>query len=62
MMTANVLVAIIYGFICMAIALIAVYFQTGVLQIALTVFGAVGGPLLALFTLGMLCKVGNQKV
>lgn len=35
---------------------------TGVLQASLTIFGAVGGPLLALFTMGMLCKSANQKV
>ena len=59
---ASIIVAVVYGLICMSIALIAVYFRSGVLQISLTVFSVVGGPLLALFSLGMLCRIANQKV
>ncbi|KAL7016971.1 hypothetical protein ACKWTF_010212 [Chironomus riparius] len=46
------IIAGIYGFICIGTAFLAEKFG-GILQISLTIFGAVGGPLLALFTLGM---------
>ncbi|XP_071550555.1 putative sodium-dependent multivitamin transporter [Panulirus ornatus] len=53
--------ACLYGGICMAVAFLTQLLGSGVLQASLTVFGAVGGPLLALFTMGMLCKCANQK-
>lgn len=34
----------------------------GVLQASLTVFNVVGGPMLGLYTLGMLCSRVNTKV
>ncbi|XP_069944325.1 putative sodium-dependent multivitamin transporter [Cherax quadricarinatus] len=52
---------ILYGIICMAVAFLTQLVGTGVLQASLTIFGAVGGPLLSLFTMGMLCKCVNQK-
>ncbi|KAK3880727.1 hypothetical protein Pcinc_014799 [Petrolisthes cinctipes] len=51
----------VYGCICIGVAFMTQLLGTGVLQASLTIFGAVGGPLLALFTLGMLCRCANQK-
>ncbi|XP_042240400.1 putative sodium-dependent multivitamin transporter isoform X2 [Homarus americanus] len=53
--------ACVYGSICVAVAFLTQLLGTGVLQASLTIFGAVGGPLLSLFTMGMLCKFVNQK-
>lgn len=55
------LIAFIYGLVCIAIAFLA-QFLGGVLQASLTIFGVVGGPLLALFSLGMFTTSANQKV
>lgn len=54
--------ACVYGGLCVAVAFMTQLLGTGILQASLTIFGAVGGPLLGLFTLGMLCKCANQKV
>lgn len=48
-----------YGFVCIGVAF-AMQNLGGVLQASLVVFGVVGGPLLAVFTLGMFTKVANQ--
>jgi sodium-coupled monocarboxylate transporter 8/12 len=53
------IIAGIYGFVCIGTAFLAEKFG-GILQISLTIFGAVGGPLLALFTLGMSFLVPNE--
>ena len=37
-------------------------FSGGVLQASLTIFGVVGGPLLALFTIGMFSTVVERRV
>lgn len=53
--------ALVYGVVCVAMAFMAKNLG-GILQASLTIFGAVGGPLLAVFTLGMFTTVGNQTV
>lgn len=52
--------AFIYGMICLAVAFLA-QFMGGVLQASLTIFGVIGGPLFALFSLGMFTKRANQR-
>ncbi|KAG5674078.1 hypothetical protein PVAND_004065 [Polypedilum vanderplanki] len=53
------IIAAAYGIICILMAFIAKNFG-GILQISLTIFGAVGGPLLGLFTLGMATINANE--
>lgn len=48
-----------YGVLCVAVAF-AMQNLGGVLQASLTIFGVVGGPLLAVFTLGMFTTTANQ--
>lgn len=55
------LVALSYGGLSLALAFVAEYLG-GVLQASLTIFGVVGGPLLALFTVGMFSTAVEQKV
>lgn len=55
------ILACVYGLICIMMSFLIPLVGTGILQASLTIFGAVGGPLLALFTLGMLCRCANQK-
>jgi len=54
------ILALLYGIICIGLAFLADVLGTGVLQASLTIFGVVGGPLLGLFTLGVLCKWVEQ--
>jgi sodium-coupled monocarboxylate transporter 8/12 len=54
------IIAAIYGLICIGVAYIAQSF-VGILQISLTIFGTVGGPILALFTLGMATITANER-
>ncbi|CAH2071410.1 unnamed protein product, partial [Iphiclides podalirius] len=51
--------ACVYGLLFLALAFLAQYLG-GVLQAALTIFGAVGGPLLGVFTLGMFTTFANE--
>ncbi|KAG5683323.1 hypothetical protein PVAND_012609 [Polypedilum vanderplanki] len=48
-----------YGLVCIGVAFL-VQNLGGVLQASLIIFGVVGGPLLAIFTLGMCTKIANQ--
>ncbi|XP_037301405.1 putative sodium-dependent multivitamin transporter [Manduca sexta] len=54
------LAACAYGLIFLALAFMAEYLG-GVLQAALTIFGAVGGPLFGVFTLGMFTTFANER-
>lgn len=49
-----------YGLLCVALAF-GVGSMGGVLQASLTIFGVIGGPLLAIFSLGMFTVRANQK-
>ena len=53
--------AFLYGVVCIAVAFLAQK-MGGVLQASLTIFGVVGGPLFALFTMGMFTTRANQRV
>ncbi|XP_045535023.1 putative sodium-dependent multivitamin transporter [Papilio machaon] len=48
-----------YGLLFLTLAFLAQYLG-GVLQSAMTIFGAVGGPLLGVFTLGMFTTFANE--
>ncbi|XP_050087971.1 putative sodium-dependent multivitamin transporter [Anopheles aquasalis] len=52
--------AFAYGLICIAVAFLAQN-MGGVLQASLTIFGVVGGPLFALFSMGMFTTRANQR-
>ncbi|XP_047431502.1 sodium-coupled monocarboxylate transporter 1 [Mugil cephalus] len=50
----------LYGVLCIGMAGLA-SLMGGVLQAAISIFGVIGGPLLGLFTLGILCPSANSK-
>ncbi|XP_068611605.1 sodium-coupled monocarboxylate transporter 1-like [Brachionichthys hirsutus] len=52
--------SIAYGVICIGMAGLA-SLMGGILQAASSIFGIIGGPLLGLFTLGLLCPFANSK-
>ncbi|XP_038220122.1 putative sodium-dependent multivitamin transporter isoform X3 [Zerene cesonia] len=53
------LAAFAYGMVFLALAFLAQYLG-GILQAALTIFGAVGGPLFGVFTLGMFTTYATE--
>ncbi|XP_014206986.1 putative sodium-dependent multivitamin transporter [Copidosoma floridanum] len=53
------ILVLVFGILCIALAF-AAQLLGGVLQASLTIFGVVGGPLLGIFTLGMLTESTNQ--
>ncbi|XP_019108807.2 sodium-coupled monocarboxylate transporter 1 [Larimichthys crocea] len=52
--------SLIYGVLCIGMAGLA-SLMGGILQAAVSIFGVIGGPLLGLFTLGILCPFANSK-
>ncbi|XP_035536898.1 sodium-coupled monocarboxylate transporter 1-like [Morone saxatilis] len=52
--------SLIYGVLCIGMAGLA-SLMGGILQAAISIFGVIGGPLLGLFTLGILCPFANSK-
>lgn len=50
-----------YGAVCLLLAFAAKYFDS-MLQTSLIIFGVIGGPVLAVFTLGILLPHVKQKV
>jgi len=55
-------VAVIFGAVTILLGLVAKYMGNLVLQIALSIFGFVGGPLTGLLSLGLFCPFVNSKV
>lgn len=52
---------IVYGAISIALGFCAPY-AGPLLQVSMTILGVIGGPILAVFTLGILVPYANQKV
>ena len=55
------LLAFAYGVGCVLLTFLVEYLGAGILQASLTIFGVVGGPLLGLFSLGMMTRRANEK-
>ncbi|XP_015252905.1 PREDICTED: sodium-coupled monocarboxylate transporter 1 isoform X2 [Cyprinodon variegatus] len=52
--------SLFYGVLCIGMAGLA-SLMGGILQATISIFGIIGGPLLGLFTLGILCPFANSK-
>jgi len=52
---------VVYGIVSIALAFCA-HFVGPLLQASMTILGIIGGPMLAVFTLGILIPYANQKV
>jgi len=55
------MLVLFYGGICLLLAFLAQYVDS-ILQTSLVIFGVIGGPVLAVFTLGILLPHVKQKV
>ncbi|CUT99293.1 sodium coupled monocarboxylate transporter 1 [Echinococcus multilocularis] len=53
-------IAVIFGLLIIGLAFFLQVVPAGVLHIAFSIFGAIGGPILAVFTLGMICPFVNK--
>lgn len=54
-------IVIVYGAICILLSFLAQYLGS-LLQTSLTIFGVIGGPVMAVFTLGICLPYVDQKV
>ena len=54
------IIALIFGLVCLLLTIAAEQMK-GILEASLTIFGVVGGPLLGLFTLGMISSKCSSK-
>ena len=54
------IIALVFGLICLLLTVAAEQMK-GILEASLTIFGVVGGPLLGLFTLGMISRKCSSK-
>ncbi|RVE56323.1 hypothetical protein OJAV_G00219990 [Oryzias javanicus] len=52
--------SLLFGVLCIGMAGLA-SLMGGILQATISIFGVIGGPLLGLFTLGILCPFANSK-
>ncbi|XP_070709650.1 sodium-coupled monocarboxylate transporter 1 [Pempheris klunzingeri] len=52
--------SLVYGVLCIGMAGLA-SLMGGILQAVISIFGVIGGPLLGLFTLGILCPFANSS-
>ncbi|KAJ0012511.1 hypothetical protein NQD34_016845, partial [Periophthalmus magnuspinnatus] len=52
--------SLLYGVLCIGMAALA-SLMGGILQAVINIFGVIGGPLLGLFVLGILCPFANSK-
>ncbi|VDM31532.1 unnamed protein product [Hydatigera taeniaeformis] len=55
-------IAIAFGLLIIGLAFLLQAVPAGVLHIAFSIFGAIGGPILTIFTLGMICPFVNKWV
>uniref|UniRef100_A0AAQ4QLE1 Solute carrier family 5 member 8 n=1 Tax=Gasterosteus aculeatus aculeatus TaxID=481459 RepID=A0AAQ4QLE1_GASAC len=53
--------SVLYGVLCIGMAGLA-SLMGGALQAVISIFGIIGGPLLGVFTLGILCPMANSKL
>ncbi|VUZ44058.1 unnamed protein product [Hymenolepis diminuta] len=53
-------IAIVFGLLIIGLAFLLHVVPAGVLEMAFSIFGAIGGPILTVFTLGMICPFVNK--